>query len=334
MNPPVDAPASRAGRCRHRHGEAGQGGIELLAAAAHEGRRRPEQDDRLIGGHEPRRLLGGCAGDEHAAGGDDRLRLLPGGDEAPAHELGVEPAAGPGGQLAAFLAAVVFLAAAGFVGSDVVFSELAVRLLRFGLLALGLLLALAAPLGQGALGRLTGPLRRLLGPGPGVLARLAGPLRGVLARLGGAARGVLARLGGSLGRPLGGLGGVLGGVLGRLGGVLGGVLGRLAGVLGGAAAGLRRALQDVGHLVGDLLERRRVDPLELVRHLAAHRVDQGFTRLAALLNHVVHPFLCLAARNFAGVHQFSHDLLGPAPCDLTEDGARIEVLAYPLVACH
>ena len=85
-----------------------QCGLELAAAPADEGRRGPEQDDGLVRGDEARRLVGVRAGDEDGAGGDRRLGLLPGIDEAASHELGIEPAAGPAGQLAAFLAADLF----------------------------------------------------------------------------------------------------------------------------------------------------------------------------------------------------------------------------------
>ena len=85
--------------------EAVQCGLELEAAPADVGRRGPEQDDGLVRGDQARRLVGRRAGDEDVAGGDGRLGLLPGVDEAPSHELGIEPAAGPAGQLAAFLGA-------------------------------------------------------------------------------------------------------------------------------------------------------------------------------------------------------------------------------------
>ena len=49
----------RAGR--DGHGEAVEGGVELLAAAAHEGRGGPEEDEWVGGRHESRRLGGGGA---------------------------------------------------------------------------------------------------------------------------------------------------------------------------------------------------------------------------------------------------------------------------------
>ena len=114
MKPPVDAPASRARRPAMAHGEAVQRRGELPPAAADEGRRGPEHDDRLVRRHEARRLLGRRAGDEDAARGDGRLGLRSGGDEAAAHELGVEPAAGPGAQLAALLGRLVSGRASGW----------------------------------------------------------------------------------------------------------------------------------------------------------------------------------------------------------------------------
>ena len=104
-----------------KHGEAGQRRIELQSASAHEGRGRAEDDHRLVGRNEARRLVRGCTRDEDAAGGDRRLGLVPAGEEAPSHELGVEPAAGAGAQLAAFLTDLAveagFLAGAFLVGA-------------------------------------------------------------------------------------------------------------------------------------------------------------------------------------------------------------------------
>ena len=77
-----------------------------------------------------------------------------------------------------------------------------------------------------------------------------------------------------------------------------------------------------------------VDLLELGGHLVAHQLEDLLAGLAAPLDQVVHPLLCLAALDVSGVHQLSHDLLGPATADLSEDGPRIEVLAYALIACH
>ena len=105
MKPPVDAPASRARRSGDGDREALQCGLELEAAPADEGRRRAQEDDGLVGRDEAGRLVGLRARDEDGAGGDGRLGLLPGVDEATSHELGIEPAAGPAAQLAAFLAA-------------------------------------------------------------------------------------------------------------------------------------------------------------------------------------------------------------------------------------
>ena len=105
MKPPVEAPASRARRPVTAIGKRSSAASSLRPPRPTKGDGGPEQDDRLVRGDEARRLVGRGAGDEDGAGGDGRLGLLPGVDEAPSHELGVEPAAGPAGQLAAFLAA-------------------------------------------------------------------------------------------------------------------------------------------------------------------------------------------------------------------------------------
>ena len=65
--------------------------------------RNAEQDDRLVGCDEPRRLLRDRARHQHRAGGDGGLRFLPAREEAPSHEFGIEPTADPDAQLAAFL---------------------------------------------------------------------------------------------------------------------------------------------------------------------------------------------------------------------------------------
>ncbi len=96
--PGIESPAPGDG-----DGEEGEGRIELQAAAADEGRGRAEQHDRLVGRHEARRLLRDRSRDQYGTGGDRRLGLLPAREEAPSHELGIEPTAGPDAQLAAFL---------------------------------------------------------------------------------------------------------------------------------------------------------------------------------------------------------------------------------------
>ena len=274
-----------------------QCGLQLEAATADEGRGRPEQDDGLVRGDQARRLPGGCTGDEDAAGGDGRLGLLPGVDEAASHELGVEPAAGPAGQLAAFLVA------------ELSASE------PFLFLAVGLLGL-----------RLRRARRRLD-------AREAGR-----SHLGGGIAGPRGRLAGRAADAPGRLARLCGHALGRLPGLRGHVLGGLAGlrghVLGGVAAGLGRLLHDLGHLLGQGLQGLRVDALELAGHLVAHQFEDLLAGLAAPLDQVVDPLLCLAALDVSGVHQLSHDLLGPATADLPEDRPRIEVFAYALIACH
>src|SRR6202020_2632853 len=62
--------------------------------------------------------------------------------------------------------------------------------------------------------------------------------------------------------------------------------------------------------------------------------EDSVAPLLAPLDQVVDPLLCLAALDVSGVHQLSHDLLGPATADLSEDGPCIEVLANALIACH
>ena len=75
-----------------RHGEARQGGVELLPAPADEARRGADQLDRLTGVHLAGCLLGHGAGDQDPARGDGGLRGGATTRQAPADELRVEPA--------------------------------------------------------------------------------------------------------------------------------------------------------------------------------------------------------------------------------------------------
>ncbi len=75
-----------------------------------------------------------------------------------------------------------------------------------------------------------------------------------------------------------------------------------------------------------------VDAVQLGGHLVAHQLEDLLAGPAAPFDQPVDPLLCLAALDVSGVHQLSHDLLGPAAAHLSEDGPRIEVLAYPLIA--
>ena len=99
MKPPVDAPASSARRPSGSTAKRVEGGVELLPAPA---------DERCGGpcstmgssGATWRAALSAC-GPRHQddPGGDRHLGLVPVGDQAPPHELGVEPAARPWAQL-------------------------------------------------------------------------------------------------------------------------------------------------------------------------------------------------------------------------------------------
>ena len=235
----------------------------------------PSRTTGSSGGHQARRLLGGRTGDEDVAGGDGRLGLLPGVDEAASHELGVEPAAGPGGQLAALLVAELSASERFLV-------------LAWAFLASGL-----------------GGLAGVFMPGRRDGATLVAASRARVAVLPACAVTSLAVLPACAGH-----------------------------VLGGVATGLGRLLHDLGHLLGQGLQGLRVDALELAGHLVAHQLEDLLARLAAPLDQVVDPLLCLAALDVPGVHQLSHDLLGPTAADLPEDGPRIEVFAYALIACH
>ena len=84
-------------------GEAGEGRIELQAATADEGRGRTRavRPARRVPRGAP--VLRDRSRDEDGTSGDRRLSLLPAREEAPSHELGIEPTAGPDAQLAAFL---------------------------------------------------------------------------------------------------------------------------------------------------------------------------------------------------------------------------------------
>ncbi len=209
MKPPVEAPASRARRSGDGDREPLQCGLELVAASADEGRGGPEQDDGLVRGDEARRLLGLRARDEDGAGGDGRLGLLPGFDEAASHELGIEPAAGPAGQLAAFLVAEL-LASETFLPCDLP-CDLPVTCVRVRL----------------------GRARRRLD------AREAG--RG---DRGGGVAGPGGRLAGLHGDVLGGLAGLGRHTLGGLARLVGRILGRLAGLAVTSLVALRPALAD------------------------------------------------------------------------------------------
>ena len=92
MKPPVDDAGVEAPAAVDVDAEVVEGGVQLVAAPAHEPGPGPGDDDRPRRCHQPGRLVGRRAADQDPAGGDRRLGLLPAGDQAPAHELGVEPA--------------------------------------------------------------------------------------------------------------------------------------------------------------------------------------------------------------------------------------------------
>ena len=208
------------------------GGLELAAASAHEGRGGPEQDDGCeCRGHEARRLLRVRPGNEDGARGHGGLGLLPGIDEAASYKLGVEPATGPAGQLASFLATDLF-ASETFLLWDFYAS------------------VLEDPEGVLMPGRRDGAteVAGVARPGGG----LAGLPRSRPWRSCRPGRSRPWRSGPAL-----------------LLRILGGLAGACGHVLRGAAARLGRLLQHLGHLVGQGLKGPRVDLLELAGHLVA-----------------------------------------------------------------
>ncbi len=133
VKPPVEAPTSSTRRPVTSMPKCVEGGVELLAAASDEPRRRAGDDQRVAGGDEPCRLVGDRAVDEHPLLGDGLGGLGAAGDETPSHELGIEAPAGAH--------------SAGARGGDLAHAGRADRLLlRRGLLGGRLL-------GRGLLGR-------------------------------------------------------------------------------------------------------------------------------------------------------------------------------------
>ena len=138
MNPPVDAPASRARRPAGSTANRAERGRQLLAPAGHEAGWISGDHDGLVWCHEARGL--GRGGPRHGdAAGVDRLACgLAAGDQPPAHQLGVEaPADGwrrePRGQPDDLAAPGAFFAADFLAGAFSAADFFAGRLLGGGL---------------------------------------------------------------------------------------------------------------------------------------------------------------------------------------------------------
>ena len=108
----------------HIDAELVEGGVELVAASADEAA-HPDEGDWLVSSDEAAGLEGRCTGNGHEPGIDDVVSLGAAAGESPAHELGVEPAAGCHAQR--FLAALALVApdffAGDFVAADVVAAD-------------------------------------------------------------------------------------------------------------------------------------------------------------------------------------------------------------------
>ena len=207
VNPPVEAPASRARRPATSTPNRVEGGVELLAAAAHEAGRAPSSSTGSPGVDQASRLGRRGAADGHPPGRDQLLGLLAGVDQAPAD------------QSASSRRRAVSYLAAGFLAAG--FGR---RLLGGGLLGrrllgrrLGLLLDRGDPLGQRVEVGLGGGLRPWpAGPSTSVRMRSLAP-----ALLAGAVDQVLDGRLGLLGPDLAGLDEVVDDLLGLLPGHLG-----------------------------------------------------------------------------------------------------------------
>ena len=155
MNPPVDAPASRARAPDGSMCEAVESGAQLLSPAAHERRRVAQELDRLGRGHQAGRLVGDGARDQHHAPGDQLDGLGPAVGQAACDQRPVEALAG-GRRQSADPEGAGAVPGGGLLGGGLLGRGLlGCRLLGRGLLGCRLL-------GRGLLGRrLLG--RRLLG---------------------------------------------------------------------------------------------------------------------------------------------------------------------------
>ena len=90
MNPPVEAPTSRATRPATSKPEGVQGAPELEAAPAHVGNRLLPEPDLRVGGDRNARLVRRPVADENGPGQDQRLRLRSARGQAPFDEEVIE----------------------------------------------------------------------------------------------------------------------------------------------------------------------------------------------------------------------------------------------------
>ena len=146
VNPPVDAPASSTTSPVTSMANVLEGGVELVAPAADEARRRSLDDQRVAGGDEARRLVGDRAVDEHRARrrsprGVGRLTTRPRRTSSASsrRRAGTQPAGGVGAVVAAAFLAGAFRAGAFRAGAFFGRRLLGRRLLRRGLLRRSLL---------------------------------------------------------------------------------------------------------------------------------------------------------------------------------------------------
>ena len=293
-----------------------EGGVELLPTPADERLRRALQHDGLVGRHLAGRLVGLRPRHQDDPGGDGHLGLVTVGDQAPPHELGVEPTARPCAQLidpgvsgvsgavvgagfsaGAFFAAGAFLAATVLAAAFLAAARSAGALVAaFFLTADGVTFFAAFLTADGVTflaASLTADGVTLLGRAPGRLGTLV------------AAPWLPGHPWWRVPRPR-----------------------------GGAPARRGRALEEVRHLVGQFLQRRGVDLAELRRDLVTDQVEYLLTCLAAAFDQVVHPLLRLLSLDIPGARQLPDDLLGAGPRDLAQHRTGIEVLLYSLITDH
>ena len=306
MKPPVEAPASRARRPATATPNWSSAASSLRPPRPTNGDGGPSTTTGSPGATR-RAALSACVPETRTvAGGDRRLGLLPGVDEAASHELGIEPAAGPAGQLAAFflwLPEPVRARRPSCVdGSSWRPSWCDPWRPAGGLMP-----------GRRDLGRPMWPSSRArvavlpawvvtslaVFPAWAVTPLAVWPalLVASLAALPARARPARSRPWWRCGRPW------------------------------PTSSGPRPPGWRSTPTTGDRSSRAG-------GHLVAHQFEHLLAGLVAPFDQVVDPLLCLAALDVSGVHQLSHDLLGPATADLSEDGSRIEVLAYALITCH